>query len=302
MSLKDTFKNKTVFSLEVYPPKTPEGTKKLVNALTGIKRIKPDLISITLGAGGSQNNNALELSSMIQNDLNIPAMAHIPGIYRSKKDVADFLKQLKQHNINNVLALRGDINPDETPVGDFNHASELAEFIKTQGDFDITGACYPQKHPESIDLVDDTLHLKEKVGNGVGHLITQMVFDNQAFYDFRQRLKLAGINVPVEVGIMPCTNCNQIKHITELSGLEMPKKFVDIMNKYANNKEAMRDAGIAYAVDQIVDLVANGVDGIHLYTMNNTYVAKKIWEATHSFFEATSYQLQHPSLSGSDNQ
>ncbi|GAA6114240.1 methylenetetrahydrofolate reductase [NAD(P)H] [Apilactobacillus apinorum] len=301
MSLKDTFKHKTVFSLEVYPPKTAASTKKLVNALTGIKRIKPDFISITLGAGGSQNNNALDLASMIQNDLKIPAMAHIPGLYRSKEDVTAFLTELKKHNIQNVLALRGDRNDVDDPVGDFNHASELAEFIAKQGDFDISGACYPQKHPESVDLVDDTLHLKQKVDNGVSHLITQMVFDNQAFYDFKQRLELAGINVPVEVGIMPCTNRNQIKHITELSGIEMPKKFVAIMDRYADNKEAMFDAGVAYAVDQIVDLVSNGVDGIHLYTMNNAEVAQRIWEATHSLFEATSYQIQHPSIASGNH-
>ncbi|WP_429971601.1 methylenetetrahydrofolate reductase [NAD(P)H] [Fructilactobacillus sp. Tb1] len=292
MSLKDIFNEKTVFSLEVFPPRTAQGEDNLINSLSGIKSIKPDFISITLGAGGSQNNSAIDLASTIQNDLKIPTMAHIPGLYRSKADVTEFLQQLNDHNIKNVLALRGDHIPDQQPVGDFKYASELAEFIKQHGNFDISGACYPQKHPESNNFVDDTLHLKEKIDNGVSHLITQMIFDNQAFYDFRERLQLAGINIPVEVGIMPCTNRNQIKRITELSGIEMPKKFVAIMDRYADNKEAMRDAGIAYAIDQIVDLVSNGVDGIHLYTMNNAENAQRIWDATHTLFEATSNQLQ----------
>ncbi|WP_395320153.1 methylenetetrahydrofolate reductase [NAD(P)H] [Fructilactobacillus frigidiflavus] len=288
MSLKDIFNEKTVFSLEVFPPHTAEGTDKLVNSLTGIKSIKPDFISITLGAGGSKNNASLELADKIQNKVGIPTVAHIPGLYRSKADVIDFLNQLRFHGIKNVLALRGDRIPDQEPAGDFKYASELAEFIRQQGDFDISGACYPQKHPESINFVDDTLHLKEKIDHGASHLITQMLFDNQAFYDFRERLQLAQIDVPVEVGIMPCTNRNQIKRITELSGIPMPRKFVAIMDRYRNNPEAMRDAGIAYAIDQIVDLVSNNVDGIHLYTMNNAANAQRIWDATHTLFAETS--------------
>lgn len=288
MSLRNLFNEKTVFSLEVFPPHTTEGTDHLVDSLTGIKSIKPDFISITLGAGGSQNNASLELADTIQNQVGIPSVAHIPGLYRSQADVLAFLNELEAHGIKNVLALRGDQTPDQKPVGDFNYASELAKFINEHGDFDIAGACYPQKHPESINFVDDTLHLKEKINQGVSHLITQMLFDNQAFYDFKERLQLAQIEVPVEVGIMPCTNRNQIKRITELSGIPMPKKFVDIMDRYRNNPEAMRDAGIAYAIDQIVDLVSNDVDGIHLYTMNNAENAQRIWDATHTLFAETS--------------
>ncbi|WP_413628159.1 methylenetetrahydrofolate reductase [NAD(P)H] [Fructilactobacillus vespulae] len=287
MSLTSLFNHKTVFSLEVFPPKTTAKTNQLINSLTGIERIRPDFISITLGANGANNEHALELAGTIENQLNIPAMAHIPGLYRSKADVTNYLNALKKQGIQNVLALRGDLNPQQAPVGDFHHASDLTEFIKQQGDFDVAGACYPQKHPDSNNFIDDTLHLKEKVNAGATHLITQMVFDNQAFYDFKQRLELAGIDVPVEVGIMPCTNQKQIKRIIELSGIELPAKFKAILDRYADNPAAMRDAGVAYAIDQIVDLVAHGVDGIHLYTMNNTENTQRIWDATHNLFAAT---------------
>ena len=170
-------------------------------------------------------------------------------------------------------------NPDIPPKTDFLHASDLITFIKTKGDFDIAGACYPEGHPDSDSLVDDIINLRKKVEAGADHLITQLFFDNEYFYDFREKAAIAGINVPIEAGIMPVVNKNQIERMVTTCGASLPKKFVKIMQKYEHNPEALRDAGIAYAVNQIVDLVANGVDGIHLYTMNNPYVAQKITEA-----------------------
>ncbi|WEV54362.1 methylenetetrahydrofolate reductase [NAD(P)H] [Leuconostocaceae bacterium ESL0723] len=292
MTLSALFKQKTVFSLEVFPPKTPQGTDKLIGSLSGIQSIRPDFISITQSASRSnQGQSTLTLASRIQDELDIPAVAHIPSLYRSKDEVKAYLDQLKQLGIENILALRGDPAQAEEPVGDFRYASDLVAYIQEHGDFDIAGAAYPQKHPEAESVVADTLHLKEKVNNGASHLITQMIFDNQDYWDFEERLALAGIDVPVEVGIMPCTNQRQIKRITELSGIKLPRKFLAIMDRYADNPVAMRDAGIAYAVDQIVDLVANGVSGIHLYMMNNAENAQRIWEATHSLFEAEAAHL-----------
>ncbi|CAK8054456.1 methylenetetrahydrofolate reductase [NAD(P)H] [Eupransor demetentiae] len=288
MALSELFKDKTVFSLEIFPPKTPKGRHNLIQALTGIQSIQPDFISITQSAAAGFSEQAtLQLASQIQNDLNIPSVAHIPCLYHSKEEVADYLEELKAHGVENILALRGDACTDKPAVGDFRYASDLVEFIKGYGDFDVSGAAYPQKHPESDSVVSDTLYLKEKVQKGASHLITQMVFDNQDYWDFKQRLDLAGIHVPVEVGIMPCTNLKQIKRITEMSGIKLPRKFIAIMDRYADNPVAMRDAGIAYAIDQIVDLIANGVDGIHLYTMNNMENTQRIWEATHNLFQAT---------------
>ena len=291
MNLTNIFNEKTVFSLEVFPPHSAKETNNLIDSFKGVNSIKPDFISITSGAGGSQNDISLDLAKQFQNDLGITTIPHITGLYRSKADVITFLNELGSNGIQNVLALRGDQIPDKKPVGDFKRASELVKFIKKHGKFNIAGACYPQKHPESINFVDDILHLKEKVNQGVSYLITQTLFDNQAFYDFRERLQFAQVDVPIEVGIMPCTNLNQIKKITELSGNPMPKKFVDIMDHFRNNQEAMRDAGINYAIEQIVDLLSNNADGIHLYTMNNAENVQQIWDATHTLFAETS---NHP--------
>ncbi|MDE6664830.1 MAG: methylenetetrahydrofolate reductase, partial [Ruminococcus sp.] len=169
--------------------------------------------------------------------------------------------------------------PDIEPKTDFLHASDLITYIKSKGDFDIAGACYPECHPDADSLVDDIINLKKKVEAGATHLISQLFFDNSSFYEFREKTAIAGIDVPIEAGIMPVVNKNQIERMVTTCGASLPRKFVRIMQKYENNPEALRDAGIAYAVNQIVDLVASGVDGIHLYTMNNAYVARKISEA-----------------------
>ncbi|GHP14119.1 methylenetetrahydrofolate reductase [Lentilactobacillus fungorum] len=288
MSLTALFKQKTVFSLEVFPPKKTSPTEAILPTLEQLQEIHPDFISVTLGAGGTDHcDGTVAIADLIQNQLHIPAVAHVPGLYQTKQQVLELLDRLASINVNDVLALRGDHIPGKEPVGDFNHADELVAFIKQQRpNFSIASACYPNCHTEAVDFVDDIGHLKHKVDAGVDHLITQLFFDNQAFYDFKEKTEIAGINVPIEAGIMPCTNRNQIARITQISGVPLPKKFRAIMDRYQDNKAAMRDAGIAFAVDQIIDLVSQGVDGIHLYTMNHAKIAKTIWQETHSVLEA----------------
>ena len=189
---------------------------------------------------------------------------------------------MKERGIENILALRGDIPNEGYVQGDFEYASDLISYIRSQGDFNIIAACYPEGHIEAKDIIEDIQNLKIKVESGADHLISQLFFNNDYFYSFRERCQLAGINVPIEAGIMPVVNKRQIERMTSLCGASVPKKFAAMMERYENNPIAMRDAGIAYAIDQIVDLITQGVDGIHLYTMNNPYIARKIYEAIHS--------------------
>lgn len=287
MKLTDIFKHKTVFSFEVFPPHGEAPVDKIRNTLTNLDHIHPDFISVTLGAGGiGAQNQTVEIADFIQNNLNIPAVAHIPGLYQSREDVRKLLAELSDHHITNILALRGDKITGKNPVGDFTHANELVSFIKEQADsFQIIGACYPQCHQEAANLTTDIINLKRKVDAGADHLISQVFYENQCFYDFVEQTRSAGISVPIEAGIMPVTNKNQIERMAKISGKPLPEKFVTILNHYADNKEALRDAGIAYAIDQIVDLVSHGVDGVHLYTMNHSRVAQIIWDATASLFQ-----------------
>jgi len=248
--------------------------------LDGLKGITPDFISVTYGAGGIGNSRAtLEIASSIKHRYGIESVAHMPCLHLTKEEAARILEQLKAHQIENILALRGDRIPDMEPAGGFKYAADLVGFIRDHGDFNIIGACYPEGHQESGDLVQDIRNLKQKVDAGVSQLITQLFFDNQYFYRFRDWLDLAGIRVPVEAGIMPVVNKKQIERMVSLCGVKLPQKFISMMERYGDNPAAMRDAGIAYAVDQIVDLAAHGVDGIHLYTMNNPYIANKIHES-----------------------
>ncbi|MDE5861033.1 MAG: methylenetetrahydrofolate reductase, partial [Ruminococcus sp.] len=216
----------------------------------------------------------------------ITPMIHLPSINYTKEEISATLEEIKRRGIENILALRGDKNPDIEPKNDFPHASDLITYIKAHGDFDIAGACYPECHPDADTIIDDIMNLKKKVDAGATHLISQLFFDNNFFYEFREKTKLAGIDVPIEAGIMPVVNKNQIERMVTTCGASLPRKFVRIMQKYENNPEALRDAGIAYAINQIVDLIASGVDGIHLYTMNNPYVARKISEAVSGIMNA----------------
>ena len=279
MHIKELFKNKTVFSFEVFPPKKTSPIDVIYSTLDELNGLKPDFISVTFGAGGSGNSKyALEIASRIK-ESGITPMLHLPCINFTKEEIDATLCEAQERGIENILALRGDINPDIPPVEEFRYASDLITYIKSKGDFDIAGACYPECHPDADSLIDDIKNLRKKVEAGADHLITQLFFDNDNFYDFREKAAIAGIDVPIEAGIMPVVNKKQIERMVTTCGASLPTKFVRIMTKYEHNPEALRDAGIAYAVNQIVDLIASGVDGIHLYTMNNPYVARKISEA-----------------------
>ncbi|NLK52498.1 MAG: methylenetetrahydrofolate reductase [NAD(P)H] [Syntrophomonadaceae bacterium] len=287
MKTSEIFKNKTVLSLEIFPPRRTASIDTIYNTLDELQGLKPDFISVTYGAGGSETNTAtLEIASAIKNNYGIESVAHLSCINLTKSEVLNMLEGFKQAGVENILALRGDVNPALAPKQDFRYASDLVSFIKENGDFNIIAACYPEGHNECSSLVDDIRNLKTKVDAGTDQLITQMFFDNSYFYSFRERACIAGINVPIEAGIMPVVNKKQIERMVSLCGVKLPKKFVTMMERYENNPVAMRDAGIAYAVDQIVDLMAQDVDGIHLYTMNNPYIAQKIYAAISTLLAA----------------
>lgn len=274
---------KTVFSFEIFPPKKTSSIETIYNTLEELKDLKPDFISVTYGAGGTMTeagkSKTCEIASIIKEKYNITPVAHLSCVNSTKEQVAAELNALKENGIENILALRGDINPDVPRCNDFAYASDLVSFVKEHGDFGISGACYPEGHAEAENMVQDILNLKKKVDAGVTHLMSQLFFDNSYFYEFLEKARIAGVNVPVEAGIMPVTNKSQIERMVTMCGASLPRKFVRTMQRFENNPEALRDAGIAYAIDQIVDLISNGVDGIHLYTMNNPYVARKISEA-----------------------
>ena len=286
MRIRDIFNEKTVFSFEVFPPKKTSSINTVYQMLEELEGLTPDFISVTFSAGGSGNNSlALDIASKIREGNKVEPMIHLPCINYSKKEIKSVLEELDARGIENILALRGDINPDITPKNEFRYASDLISFIKNHGDYDIAGACYPEGHIETNDMVADILNLKKKVDAGTDHLITQLFFDNTMFYKFREKTQLAGINVPIEAGIMPVMNKAQIERMVSMCGASLPQNLVKILQRYENNPEALRDAGIEYAIGQIIDLINNGVDGIHLYTMNNSYVAKKISEVVVPYFQ-----------------
>ncbi len=272
---------KPIFSFEVFPPKPTSPVESVSNAFAELSALKPDFISVTYGAGGGLNGGALtcELASKLLHEYGIKPVAHLPCISYTRDEIRTVLQDFREHGITDILALRGDKSPDRPEKNDFRYASDLIEFIRREGDFNISAACYPEVHPEARTAADDLRHLKEKVDKGASHLISQLFFDNSHFYDFREKCDIIGINVPIEAGIMPVVNAAQINRMVSLCGASLPRKFTVMMQRFGHSPEAIRDAGIAYAVDQIVDLAANGVDGIHLYTMNNPYVARRITEA-----------------------
>ena len=278
MKLCELFgQGRTVFSCEVFPPKATSPVDTIYRTLDGLKDIRPDFISVTFGAGGSQvNQTTREIAGIIQNQYHIPAMAHLTCVAAGRAEVDHLLAQLKGDGVENVLALRGDVNPDIPPKTDFAHASDLVAYIHARGDFGVSAACYPEGHLESPDLVSDIRHLKEKVDAGAQHLVSQLFFDNEDFFRFLERARIAGINVPIEAGIMPVLSQNSIRRMVSMCGASMPRKLTRILGRYGDHPEALREAGIAYAIDQISDLIAGGVDGIHLYTMNNPDVARQI--------------------------
>lgn len=270
-------KKKVVFSFEIFPPKPQYPIETVYDTLEALGDLSPDYISVTYGAGGSvRENRTSELSSMIKNKLKIEPMAHLTCVGSRKTDIDTVLAELEAGGIQNILALRGDIPEGKSLDSDFTYAADLIRYIKEKSDFDIAAACYPEKHTECESLEKDIEHLKQKVDCGVGHLITQLFFNNDHFYDFCDKIEAKGVHVPVTAGIMPITNKKQMERMATMCGAQIPEKYHQMMDKYGDNPAAIREAGIIYALEQIVDLIANGVCGIHIYTMNNPLVARKI--------------------------
>lgn len=280
MKIADIHKQKkNVLSFEIFPPKKDEELKNIDETLAILCELKPDFISVTFGAGGSSNHNkTIELAKKIREEYHVEPVVHLTCLCYDKKEIDEFSKILTAEGIQNVLALRGDRNPNVPEKDDFKHASELTAYLKEKGDFCIAGACYPECHPESENRIEEMRNLKKKVDAGAEVLLSQLFFDNQYFYRFVDDCRIAGIDVPVTPGIMPVINAAQIKRMVTLCGASLPPKFERIINKYADNKAALFDAGMSYALSQIIDLLANDVDGIHLYTMNNPVVARRICE------------------------
>lgn len=280
-------KNKTVLSFEVFPPKKTSPIETIYSTLDELKDLKPDFISVTYGAGGNAGDTATcDIASAIRQKYQIEPLAHLTCVNYTKSEILQILDQLEQSGIENILALRGDMNPDVPPKNEFRYASELVTFIKERGGFHISGACYPEGHISSEDLVEDILNLRKKVDAGADHLISQLFFDNNFFYSFQEKARLAGIQAPIEAGIMPVVNKAQIERMVTLCGASLPSKFTKMLQRFEHSPEALKEAGIAYAIDQIVDLISHGVDGIHLYTMNNAYIARRISESISGLIQA----------------
>ena len=285
MKLYELFgKGRTVFSCEIFPPKKTSPVDSIYRTLDGLKDVRPDFISVTFGAGGSDmvNQSTQEIAGIIQNQYGIPSMAHLTCVGAGREDVDRTLAQLKADGVDNVLALRGDVNPDYPPKTDFAHAGDLIAYIRARSDIGVSAACYPEGHPESPDLESDIAHLKAKVDAGAQHLVSQLFFDNEDFYRFLERCRIAGIDVPIEAGIMPVLSAGSIRRMVSLCGASLPRKLTRLLARYGDHPQAMREAGIAYAIDQIADLIASGVDGIHLYTMNNPGVCRQIADSISS--------------------
>lgn len=279
MKLSELFRIKErTLSFEVFPPKTWDAFESVKTATEEIAKLSPDFMSVTYGAGGGTSETTVSIAENILKNYKVTPLAHLTCVSSSKKDVKKQLDALKNIGIENILALRGDVPEGMTHSADYKYASELIYDIKKAGDFCIGAACYPEVHPESDNQKDDIKYLKEKVDMGVSFLTTQMFFDNNILYNFLYKIREAGITVPVVAGIMPVTNGKQIKRICALSGTYLPQRFRSIVDKFGDNPQAMKQAGIAYATDQIIDLLANGVGSVHVYTMNKPDVAEKIKE------------------------
>lgn len=285
MKLTELFaQKKRTLSFEVFPPKATAGYESVKAAVEEIARLAPDYMSVTYGAGGGTSAFTSDIAANITKNHGVCSLAHLTCVSSDKNAVLKQIEILKKNKIENILALRGD-KKEGFESGDFSFAAQLIEEIKKHGDFCIGGACYPEGHTESKNQKEDIKHLKEKVEAGCEFLTTQMFFDNNILYNFLYKIREAGINVPVVAGIMPVTNSNQIKRICSLSGTVLPRRFISIVDAFGDNEAAMADAGIAYATDQIIDLYANGVNAVHVYSMNKPYVAKKITENLKNILE-----------------
>ena len=278
MKISEIYKNnKRSLSFEIFPPKKDTELSSIDETLKVLCELNPDFISVTFGAGGSANSNrTIEIAKNIKHNYGIEPVVHLTSLHYDKSEIDEFASAMREAGIENILALRGDRSPNAPEKDVFPHASDLIDYLKTKYDFCVLGACYPECHPESSDRVSDLKGLKKKVDSGAEVLVSQLFFENRIFYDFRERCRIAGIDVPVIPGIMPVINASQIKRMISLCNASFPERFCRIIRRYENNSEALFDAGMTYALTQIIDLIADGIQGIHLYTMNNPKVAKRI--------------------------
>lgn len=278
--------DKVTISCEIFPPKKGSQLENYKGIVAEMAALKPSYISCTYGATGGTSDYTVEIADTI-NACHIPAIAHLTCASSTKEKVFSVIEELKARNIENILALRGDIpeNADFPLPNQYHHATELILDIKSKGDFCIGGACYPEGHPEASTMEEDLVHLKEKVEAGCDYLTTQLFFDNNIYYSFMYKVLRKNIHVPVVAGIMPITNSSQIKRSISLSGSQVPAKFLRIVDRFGDDPDAMKQAGIAYATDQIIDLVANGVNHIHIYSMNKPEVAAAIMDNLSSIYK-----------------
>jgi len=272
--------DKLSLSFEVFPPKAETSFESVKQATEEIAKLKPSFMSVTYGAGGGTSKYTLDIAENIKKLYSVPTLAHLTCVSSTKETVKQKIDEIKAAGIQNIMALRGDIpshlEDDDRSQWDYTHAIELIKDLKEAGDFCIGGACYPEIHPESANQKEDIKYLKEKVDAGCDFLTTQMFFDNNLLYNFLYKIREAGITVPVIPGIMPITNANQVERAIKLSGSLMPQRFKALVDKFGQNPDAMKQAGIAYATDQIIDLYANGITNVHVYSMNKPDVAEKI--------------------------
>lgn len=268
--------DKVTLSFEVFPPKTSSTYESVARATQEIAALRPDFMSVTYGAGGGTSEHTVNIASELHEKYGVEILTHLTCVSSTREHVQAMLEKFKARGIKNVLALRGDIPQGGAPANDYHYAAELVRDIKAQGDFCVGGACYPEGHVEAANKTEDILHLKEKVEAGCEFLTTQMFFDNNILYNFLYRIREKGITVPIVAGIMPVTNVKQIKRITSMSGTYLPERFKAIVDRFGDNPAAMKQAGVIYATEQIIDLIANGVNHIHVYSMNKPEIAAGI--------------------------
>ena len=268
--------DRPTLSFEVFPPKTSDSYESVAQATQEIAALRPDFMSVTYGAGGGTSSYTIGIAAGISQKYGVDTLAHLSCVSSTREHVHKMLAEMKAQGIQNVLALRGDIPVGGAPAHDYQYAAQLVRDIKASGDFCVGGACYPEGHPEAPTKNADIDHLKEKMEAGCEFFTTQMFFDNNILYNFLYRIREKGITVPVVAGIMPVTNGKQIARICKLSGTYLPEKFKAIVDRFGDNPAAMRQAGIAYATNQIIDLIANGVEHIHIYSMNKPEIAAGI--------------------------
>ena len=279
MKVSQVYNTKRSLSFEIFPPKKDTELQNIDETLEVLAELEPDFISVTFGAGGSSNcNRTIELAKKIKYEYNIEPVVHLTCLHYDKNEIDEFAKVLRSEGIENILALRGDPNPNVGAKDDFRHSSDLISYLKDDYDFCFLGACYPECHPESPNTVSEIKSLKKKVDAGAEVLLSQLFFDNDIFYRFNEECEIAGIEVPVIPGVMPVINAAQIKRMVSLCNASFPKRFQRIISRYEDNKEALFDAGMSYCLSQIIDLLVSDIKGIHLYTMNNPLVARRICE------------------------